>query len=40
MTVGTGADPNSDMEGYKRLAQGMYSSLNRIYPDYIVFFSS
>ena len=40
MTVGTGADPNSDMEGYKRLAQGMYSSLNRIYPDYIVFFAS
>ena len=40
MTVGTGVNHDSDTEGYKRLAQGMYASLKKIYPDYIVFFAS
>ena len=40
MTVGTGVNPDSDIEGYKRLAQGIYASLHKIYPDYIVFFAS
>ena len=40
MTVGTGVNPNSDIEGYKNLAKGIYSSINKIYPDYIVFFAS
>lgn len=40
MTVGTGVNPDSDIEGYKRLAQAIYASLHKIYPDYIVFFAS
>ena len=40
MTVGKGVNHNSDTEGYKRLAQGLYASLKKIYPDYIVFFAS
>ncbi|OWT33710.1 hypothetical protein BGI41_01035 [Methanobrevibacter sp. 87.7] len=39
MTVGTGVDPNSDTEGCKRLAKGIYTSLHKIYPNYIVFFT-
>lgn len=40
MTVGTGINPNSDIEGHKRLAKGIYASLHKIYPDYIIFFAS
>ena len=40
MTVGTGINPNSDVEGYQRLAKGLYNSINKISPDYIVFFAS
>lgn len=40
MTVGTGINPNSDIKGYKRLAKGIYASLHKIYPDYIIFFAS
>ena len=40
MTVGTGVNPNSDEESYQRLAKGLYNSINKISPDYIVFFAS
>lgn len=40
MTVGTGINPNSDVEGYQRLAKGLYASISKVYPDYIVFFAS
>lgn len=40
MTVGTGINPNSDEESYQRLAKGLYNSINKISPDYIVFFAS
>ena len=40
MTVGTGVNPDSQIEGHKRLAKGIYASINKIYPDYIVFFAS
>ena len=40
MTVGTGINPNSDVEGYQRLAKGLYNSISKISPDYIVFFAS
>ena len=40
MTVGTGINPDSDIEGYKRLATGLYTSIDKISPNYIVFFAS
>ena len=40
MTVGTGVNPNSDEESYQRLAKVLYNSINKISPDYIVFFAS
>ncbi|MBQ2962194.1 TIGR02710 family CRISPR-associated CARF protein [Methanobrevibacter sp.] len=40
MTVGTGVNPDSDIEGYRRLAKGLYNSIDKISPDYIVFFAS
>ena len=40
MTVGTGINPDSDVEGYQRLAKGLYNSISKISPDYIVFFAS
>ena len=40
MTVGTGINPNSDIEGYQRLAKGLYNSIDKISPDFIVFFAS
>ena len=40
MTVGTGVNPDSDIEGYKRLAKGLYNSIDKISPHYIVFFAS
>lgn len=40
MTVGTGVDPYSGEEGYKRLAKGIYSSIDKIAPNYIIFFAS
>ena len=40
MTVGTGVNPNSDEESYQKLAKGLYNSINKISPDYIVFFAS
>lgn len=40
MTVGTGINPDSDVEGYQRLAKGLYNSINKISPDFIVFFAS
>ena len=40
MTVGTGINPNSEMEGNQILAKGLYNSINKISPDYIVFFAS
>ena len=40
MTVGTGINPDSDIEGYKRLAKGLYTSIDKISPNYIVFFAS
>ena len=40
MTVGTGVNPNSDEESYQRLAKGLYNSINKISPDYVVFFAS
>ena len=40
MTVGTELNPKSDVEGFQILAKGIYSSIHKIYPDYIVFFAS
>ena len=40
MTVGTEINPKSDVEGFHILAKGIYSSIHKIYPDYIVFFAS
>ncbi|MBQ3473526.1 MAG: TIGR02710 family CRISPR-associated protein, partial [Methanobrevibacter sp.] len=36
----TGINPDSDIEGYKRLATGLYTSIDKISPNYIVFFAS
>ena len=38
MIVGTGI--NSNDEGGRMLAQKMYSTITKIYPDYVVFFAS
>lgn len=40
VTVGTGVNPNSEEVAAKNLGKGIYSSIQKIYPDYIVFFCS
>ena len=40
MTVGTGFNSNSDENGFKLLAKKLYSTITKIYPDYVVFFAS
>lgn len=40
MTVGTGFNANSSEEGFKSLAHKLYSTINKIYPHYVVFFAS
>ncbi|WP_407421747.1 TIGR02710 family CRISPR-associated CARF protein [Methanobrevibacter sp.] len=40
MTVGTGINANTKEEGFKLLAQKLYSTINKIYPNYVVFFAS
>lgn len=40
MTVGTGFNSNSEEEGFKLLAQKLYSTINKIYPNYVIFFAS
>ena len=40
MTVGTGINANTKYEGFKLLAQKLYSTINKIYPNYVVFFAS
>ncbi len=40
MTVGTGRNPNSEEEGYRQLARKLYSTINKVYPNYVVFFAS
>ena len=40
MTVGTGINTDSNEKGFKLLAQKLYSTINKIFPDYVVFFAS
>lgn len=40
MTVGTGSNPDSDELGFKLLAKKLFSTINKIYPNHIVFFAS
>lgn len=40
MTIGNEFNPKSEMEDFQILAKGIYSSIHKIYPDYIVFFAS
>lgn len=40
MTVGTGINQGSDEEGYKSMAKKLYSSINRIFPTFVVFFAT
>lgn len=40
MTVGTGINSDSQEEGFKLLAQKLYSTINKIYPNYVIFFAS
>lgn len=40
MTVGTGINSDTKDEGFKLLAQKLYSTINKIYPNYVVFFAS
>ena len=40
MIVGTGTDSNSDDGGFKLLAQKLYSTITKIYPNKVVFFAS
>ena len=40
MIVGTGISANSKEEGYKILAQKLYSTINKIFPNKVVFFAS
>lgn len=37
MTVGTGINADTKDEGFKLLAQKLYSTINKIYPNYVVF---
>ena len=40
MTVGTGINQGSEEEGYKSMANKLYSSINRIFPNFVVFFAT
>ena len=40
MIVGTGISANSKEEGYKILAQKLYSTINKILPHHVIFFAS
>jgi len=40
MIVGTGVNSDSNENGFKLLAQKLYSTINKIYPHYVVFFAS
>ena len=40
MTVGTGVNASSSEEGFKILAQKLYSTITKIYPHHVVFFAS
>ncbi len=40
MIVGTGFNADSEDAGFKMLAQKLYSTINKIYPNYVVFFAS
>lgn len=40
MIVGTGVNSDSDESGFKLLAQKLYSTINKIYPHYVIFFAS
>lgn len=40
MIVGTGFNADSEDAGFKLLAQKLYSTINKIYPNYVVFFAS
>ena len=40
MTVGTGINQDSEEEGYKSMANKLYSSINRIFPNFVVFFAT
>ena len=39
MTVGTGLNAGSLEEGFKLLSKKLYSTINKIYPNYVVFFA-
>lgn len=39
MTVGTGIDKDQEA-GFRKLAQKLYSTINKTYPNYVVFFAS
>ena len=40
MTVGTGINQGSEEEGYKSMANKLYSSINRVFPNFVVFFAT
>lgn len=40
MTVGTGINQNTEEMGFKSLARKLYSTIYKIYPNYVVFFAS
>ena len=40
MIVGTGVNANSQSEGFRILAQKLFSTINKIHPDHVVFFAS
>lgn len=40
MTVGTGVNADSNEEGFKLLAHKLFSTINKIYPNFVVFFAS
>ncbi|WP_405293985.1 TIGR02710 family CRISPR-associated CARF protein [Methanobrevibacter sp.] len=40
MTVGIGTNLDSPEEGFKSLARKLYSTITKIYPNYVVFFAS
>ena len=40
MTVGTGSNLDSEEIGFKLLAKKLYSTINKIYPNHVVFFAS
>ena len=40
MTVGTGSNVDSKEDGFKQLAKKLFSTINKIYPDHVIFFAS